>query len=40
MEILEGQVSAFELVGDVKREVVTKEKKMIIKKKAAEELKI
>lgn len=38
MEVLEGQVSAFELVGDVKREVVTKEKKMIIKKKATEDL--
>lgn len=39
MGVLEGQVSAFELVGDVEREVVTKEKKMVIKKKATEELK-
>lgn len=39
MEVLEGQVSAFELVGDVEREVVTKEKKMIIRKKATEDSK-
>lgn len=31
--MLEGQVSAFELVGDVKREIVTKEKKIIVKNK-------
>lgn len=33
MEVLEGQVSAFDFVEDVKREVITKEKKIIVKKK-------
>ena len=33
MEVLEGQVSAFDFVEDVKREVIPKEKKVIVKKK-------
>lgn len=33
MEVLEGQVSAFDFVEDVKREVIQKEKKSIVKKK-------
>ncbi|NGT65641.1 hypothetical protein G6Z16_01875 [Clostridium perfringens] len=33
MEVLEGQVSAFDFVEDVKREVIPKEKKIIVKKK-------
>ncbi|MDH2337048.1 hypothetical protein [Clostridium perfringens] len=33
MEVLEGQVSAFDFVQDVKREVIPKEKKIIVKKK-------
>lgn len=33
LEVLEGQVSAFDFVQDVKREVIPKEKKIIVKKK-------
>ena len=33
MEVLEGQVSAFDFVEDVKKEVAPKEKKIIVKKK-------
>ncbi|XZK31204.1 hypothetical protein ACSXCN_06695 [Clostridium perfringens] len=33
MEVLEGQLSAFDFVQDVKREVIPKEKKIIVKKK-------
>lgn len=38
MELLQGQMSAFDFVEDVKREVIPKEKKIISKKKSTKTL--